>query len=63
MKFKGFMRRCIGNGVAEFIGFQSEHFREVGVGYAPIAGMPVLEAHQLINKWNRSTARFVYWLE
>lgn len=65
MRFKGFMRRFVDGSAPEFCGFGSEHFREAGVGFAPSAGMPLLEAHELVNKWNKSqiTPRFVYWLE
>lgn len=65
MRFKGFMRKFLGGGIAEFCGFQSEHFKEAGLMPMPAAGMPVLEAHELVNKWNmgQTDPRFMYWLE
>jgi hypothetical protein len=43
--------------------FSPEHYKEAGMPYSPEAGMPVLEAHQLVNKWNRKTSAFKFWLE
>jgi len=59
------MRRVIGEPVPEAMEFGPEHYREAGVGFAPGAGMPLVEAHQLINRWNRNQFEhcFVYWLE
>lgn len=65
MRFKKFNRRRLDTGTTETLGFESQHFHEAGVPYAPMAGMPVLEAYQLTNQWNQAQVnpRFIYWLE
>lgn len=65
MRFKHYMRRFIGSESADAMPFDQTHYGEAGVGYQPVGGMPVLEAHMLVNKWNRmqSNPRFLYWLE
>jgi hypothetical protein len=65
MRFKNFMRKFIGTGEVQALEFGPEHFQEAGILPAPWGGMPLLEAYQLINKWNRSQAepRFLYWLD
>ena len=65
MRFKGYWRKVSPNS-PEFILFDESHYREAGVGYSPSIGMPVLEAYQLVNKWNMAEAsrnRFRYWLQ
>lgn len=63
MRFTGFMRTTIDSGIHEFCDFKPDHFRDAGI--TPQAGMPVLEAYQLVNKLNQSQVnpRFIYWLE
>lgn len=65
MRFKGFMRRIIGSGEIEAFGFGLEHFKAAGLAPTPAAGMPVLEAYQLVNQWNKqqTNPRFIYCLE
>lgn len=36
------------------IPFTRDNFEAMGVPYSPLAGMPELEAYQLINQWNIS---------
>ncbi len=64
MRFTKFYRRVLASGLVEAVPFAPEHFREAGVGYAPVAGMPILEAFQLVNKWNlsQSDQQFVFAL-
>ena len=38
-------------------GFDESHFREMGFSGKLISGMPVLEAYQLMNKWNAAQTR------
>lgn len=61
MRFKGYMRRLPGYH-PEFVEFDLYHYKAAGVGYSPAIGMPVLEAHQLLNWWNSLGTRYVYWL-
>lgn len=65
MRYATFMRRVIGESVPEVCTFGPDHFREAGVSYGTLAEMPMLEAFQLVNKWNGSqhAPRFIYWLE
>lgn len=65
MRFKGFFRKFVGTPGSEFINFGPEHFKQAGIGFAPSAGMPLLEAYQLVNKFNsgQHTPQFVYFLE
>lgn len=66
MRFKGFTRRVLGTFSQQesFVEFTPEHYKLVGVGYSPALGMPVLEAYELINKWNAQQHRqgIVYYL-
>jgi hypothetical protein len=60
-----FLRRVLDTDDVQRIPFDATHYSATGVGYSPAIGMPELEAHQLINKWNVSQAkqRFVYAIE
>lgn len=60
-----YLRKFLGNGNVERVPFDASHFIEVGVLPAPLAGMPQLEAYQLVNKWNKSQTNqtFVYALD
>ena len=44
--------------------FEPAHYREVGIAPRTLGGMPVLEAYQLVNRWNivQASQRFVYAL-
>lgn len=64
-RFKGFMRLILGHDQPEFIEFDATHYRAAGVPASTFAGMPILEAHELVNKWNSQQIagqRFIYWL-
>lgn len=66
MRFTTYLRKILGTGEVQALPFGEEHFREAGVGYAPVAGMPLLESYQLVNKWNRlqpEQPRYLYFLE
>lgn len=44
------------------IEFDASHFRYKGMMPTSI-GMPLLEAYELINEWNRNAqGKYVYWL-
>lgn len=65
MYYQTFLRKYIGSdspGEVEKIPFQQIHFREAGLGFAPLRGMPELEALSLVNKWNTNQTQqlFVY---
>jgi hypothetical protein len=64
MRFKSFARKKINGDRTEVLPFQPEHYRKAGVPYSPFSGMPVLEAHEIVNDLNRSQAehQFVYYL-
>jgi hypothetical protein len=60
-----YFQRSLTSGDIHQIAFTSKHYAAVGVPYSPLAGMPELEAYQLINKWNTQQVdqRFVYGIE
>ena len=45
--------------------FEPSHFIEAGLQPRSLGGMPVLEAYQLVNRWNTTQVdqRYVYGLE
>lgn len=45
------------------ISFSARDFNDAGVPYASLAGMPILEAYQLVNRWNARQSHYVYWIE
>lgn len=59
------MRKLISTGEVQRLEFTADHFREAQMAPAPLAGMPLLESFELINKWNRAQhqPQFVYYLE
>lgn len=60
-----FVRKILASGEVQRIAFDRTQYAAVGVPYSPLAGVPELEAYQLVNKWNIQQAdqRFVYGLE
>lgn len=60
-----YLRRTLETEDTERMPFEREHYSAVGVPYSPLAGLPELEAHQLVNGWNlgQHKQRFVYALE
>lgn len=49
---KTYLARTVATGEVRELAFLPAHFREVGVAPAMAAGIPQLEAYQLINRWN-----------
>jgi hypothetical protein len=64
MRYINYYRRHLSSGETEILPFTREHFSEAGIGYSSLGGMPMLEAYQLVNKWNMNqpTQRYVYGL-
>jgi hypothetical protein len=64
-RYRTYFRRILETGEVNECEFSEDHFREAGVPVTPNFGMPLLEAHELVNKWNRCqiTSRFMFWLE
>ena len=66
--FTNYMRKVLQTGHIESMPFDPEHYRKVGMTYAPVRGIPALEAYQLVNYWNATEqtavrdTRFIYWL-
>ncbi len=60
-----YLRRTLETDSIERLAFEPQHYSAIGIGYSPLAGLPELEAHQLINKMNSNQhiQRFVYTLE
>lgn len=60
-----YLRKILDTGTVERVDFESAQYDEAGVPRSTLAGMPLLEAHQLVNKWNKAQTiqRIVYALE
>lgn len=60
-----FLCKILSTGDVQRVPFEHQHYAEAGVPPAVMAGMPKLEAYQLVNKWNvnQNDQRFVYALE
>lgn len=65
MRFTHYLRRILATGTVERVQFDAPQFREAGVPASIMSGMPLLEAHQLVNKWNvqQDPQKFVFALE
>jgi hypothetical protein len=63
MRFTHYLRKLLVTGSVERLPFDESHFREVGM--STMSGMPILEAYQLVNKWNvdQNSQRFMFALE
>lgn len=57
-----YLAKYLTSGETLSLPFDKSHFDEAGVPFSPMAGMPQLEAYQLINRWNTSQSdqRIVY---
>ena len=63
MIYRHYYRRLNRNG-SEVDKFQFEPAHFTRMGLKPQAGMPVLEAHELVNRFNREgNGTFTYFLE
>lgn len=60
-----YLKKTLDTGRIDRVEFQSAHYDEAGVPRSTLAGMPLLEAYQLVNKWNKAQTnqRIVYALE
>lgn len=60
-----YLRKALDTGTVERLPFTREHYASAGLPYSPAIGMPILEAHQLVNHWNVSQdqQRTMYALE
>ena len=63
-RFTKYFRRILENGELESLPFTREHYALMGLAPSVLAGMPVLEAYQLMNYWNANqhVQRYVYWV-
>ena len=64
-RFNRYMRKILKTGKVESLLFDAEHYAQAGLLFSPLAGMPQIEAYELINKWNINQVKqeFVYGLE
>ena len=60
MRFKEYWIKNLSTNTVERVRFSANDFTECGLQYAPQSGMPLLEAYQLINKWNLQQSVQVY---
>ena len=65
MRFTHYLRRILATGTVERMQFDVPQFREAGVPASVMSGMPLLEAYELVNKWNlqQEQQHFVFALE
>lgn len=42
--------------------FEAHHYNYKGVPVSSL-GMPLLEAYEMVNEWNRTIPNYQYWLE
>lgn len=54
MRHKTYVVKQLWNGEVKRIPFTRVDFDAVGIPFAPLGGMPDLEAYQLVNGWNTS---------
>lgn len=60
MRYSHYYVRSPWSGVHR-IKFEAHHYKHMGVPHS--MGMPILEAHMLVNEWNKSNLKYTYWLE
>ena len=65
MRQTHYLKKTLKTGDVKRIPFAADDFQEMGVPASLMAGMPELEAFQLVNKRNKNQRqqRFVYILE
>jgi hypothetical protein len=63
MRFTHYLRKLLATESVERLPFDASHFKEAGM--STMSGMPILEAYQLVNKWNvdQNSQRFMFALE
>ena len=65
MRHRVYLRKYLNTGMVEEFYWSREHYREAGFS-EDFDSMPLLEAYQLVNKWNISQAdpqQYVYALK
>ena len=64
-RFNRYMCKILKTGEVVSFPFGEVHYSQAGILYSPLAGMPQIEAYELINKWNINQVKqeFVYGLE
>ncbi len=65
MAHPSYLRKTVKTGKVERVLFSAEQYQRAGFSGVLLSGMPLLEAHQLINQWNVSQQKqeSVYALE
>ncbi len=66
MRYTHYLRKVLATGEVQRIPFAPSHYTQAGLLPSTGSGMPVLEAHQIVNKWNISQdglQAYVYGLE
>jgi hypothetical protein len=60
-----YLRKDLHNGSVVSVPFSMRDFLLVGVQYAPLGGIPQLEAYGLLNTWNveQEPQRYVFGVE
>lgn len=56
-RYAGYFKQSTITGERMYQTFLETHYREAGLSPQKLSGMPQLEAHELVNKWNRDQAK------
>lgn len=62
MRYRGYVLENMKNGLIMCVPFNYSHYGEASALYTPDRGMHEVPALALINKWNRRSPDFKYWL-
>jgi hypothetical protein len=62
MRHKGYVRETFVGGVVECLRFDYTHYGEASALYTPGVGMNESDALYLMNRWNRISPCYKYWL-
>jgi hypothetical protein len=65
MAHPNYLRKIVKTGKIERVPFSAEHYQRAGFSGILLSGMPLLEAHQIINHWNVNQLKqeYVYGLD
>ena len=62
MRHKGYIRETFAGGLTECLRFDYAHYGEAATAYTPAAGLHESAALYLMNRWNRASPNYKYYL-
>jgi hypothetical protein len=62
MRYKGYIRETFAGGLTECLHFDYAQYGEANAMYTPAAGMHESAALYLMNRWNRTSPNYKYYL-